>query len=112
VHAVNNYWYANSGHALEGEQGFALVEGSVFQNVDDPQDSKSTLSIFASTSSTSVCRNALGRNCEANIFGSSGPLSEGDTAVLSKLAGKGAAGATIATSAQKSVPASAGYGKI
>jgi pectin lyase len=78
----------------------------------NPQDSQSQLSIFASTSNTAVCQNTLGRSCQANIFGSSGVLSEGDTAVLGKLAGTGAAGATAATNAQKSVPAYAGYGKI
>ena len=49
MHAVNNYWYANSGHAFEGEGAYALVEGSVFQNVNDPEDDKSQLSIFALT---------------------------------------------------------------
>jgi pectin lyase len=88
------------------------VEGSVFQNVVKPEDSQSKLSMFASTATTSACQSALGRSCQANIFGSSGPLSESDTAVLGKLGGTAAAGATAATNAQKSVPAFAGYGKI
>jgi pectin lyase len=34
LHAVNNYWYANSGHAFDnGAGGMVVAEGNVFQNV-------------------------------------------------------------------------------
>jgi pectate lyase len=34
LHAVNNYWYANSGHAFDNAAGGMVVaEGNVFQNV-------------------------------------------------------------------------------
>ena len=48
LHAVNNYWYDNSGHALEISEGaYVVVEVNVFQNVDivavDPMDARSSL---------------------------------------------------------------------
>ncbi|KAK3075252.1 hypothetical protein LTR53_001617 [Teratosphaeriaceae sp. CCFEE 6253] len=43
LHAVNNYWYANSGHAFEVGSGAAIVaEGNAFQNVVAPIDSGTT----------------------------------------------------------------------
>ena len=111
VHLPNNYWYANSGHAFEGSGGYALVEGSVFQNVVEPITDWSG-AMFAPTSDSTACQSALGRECPANVFGSSGTLSESDTSVLSKFSGLDAADALDASSAKSSVPNNAGVGKL
>lgn len=111
MHLPNNYWYDNSGHAFEGSGGYALVEGSVFQNVVEPITDWSG-AMFAPTSDSSACQSALGRDCPANAFGSSGTLSESDTSVFSKFSGLEVADALDASSAQSSVPNNAGVGKI
>jgi pectin lyase len=110
VHLPNNYWYANSGHAFEGADGYALVEGSVFQDVVEPITDWSG-AMFAPTSDSGSCESALGRDCPANIFGSSGTLSESDTSVLNEFSGLEVADALDASSAQSSVPNNAGVGK-
>ena len=110
VHLPNNYWYANSGHAFEGAGGYALVEGSVFQDVVEPLSDWSG-AMFAPTSDSSSCASALGRDCPANIFGSSGSLNEDDTSVLGEFQGLEVADALDAASAQSSVPENAGVGK-
>lgn len=111
VHLPNNYWYANSGHAFEGADGYALVEGSVFQNVVETITDWSG-EMFAPTSDTSACQSALGRDCQANIFGSSPTLSGDDTGVLNEFSGLHVADAVDASSAQSSVPNYAGVGKL
>ena len=116
LHAVNNYWYANSGHAFEVDAGAMIVaEGNVFQNVVRPIDSGAAGSIFTSpsTSANAVCSSYLGHACQLNAFGSSGAfVSVGSTGFLSNFAGKNVASAASASSAQSSVPANAGVGRI
>jgi pectin lyase len=47
LHAVNNYWYANSGHAFEVGTGASIVaEGNVFQNVANPVSTLNRLPCF------------------------------------------------------------------
>src|SRR5690606_33674361 len=75
LHAVNNYWYDNSGHAFEIDAGGMVVaEGNVFQNINAPVESgyKGQLFSSPSTGANAVCESHLGHVCETNGFGSSG----------------------------------------
>ncbi|KAL1872410.1 hypothetical protein Daus18300_004381 [Diaporthe australafricana] len=116
LHAVNNYWYANSGHAFEVDAGaMVVVEGSVFQNVVNEVEASSFAGkMFNSPDSTSnaACSSYLGHTCQLNAFGSSTGYSAKDTSFFSNFQGKNIASASTATSAQSSVPNSAGIGKI
>ncbi|KAJ5098751.1 pectate lyase [Penicillium argentinense] len=115
LHAVNNYWYDNSGHAFEiGSGGYVLAEGNVFQNIDTPVESPIDGQLFTSpsTSANTVCSSYLGRVCQVNGFGSSGSFSQSDTGFLSNFSGKNIASATAYTSVASSVVANAGQGKL
>jgi pectate lyase len=47
---VNNYWYANSGHAFEVGTGASIVaEGNVFQNVANPVSTLKLIAILQHT---------------------------------------------------------------
>lgn len=106
LHAVNNYWADNTGHAFEGEDGYVLVEGSTFDNVALPEQAFNG-AMFAPTESSSECSSALGRACPGDTFTSSGTLDGTDTSVLDKFDGL-----TIADAADdaSSVPTNAGFG--
>ncbi|KAL5343027.1 pectin lyase fold/virulence factor [Aspergillus crustosus] len=115
LHAVNNYWYDNSGHAFEiGTGGYVLAEGNVFQSIpvvaEDPIDGE----LFASpsTSQNAVCSTYLGRDCELNGFGSSGAFNQADTGLLANFEGKNIASASPYADVAASVSASAGHGTI
>ncbi|KAL5628612.1 hypothetical protein BROUX41_003360 [Berkeleyomyces rouxiae] len=113
LHAVNNYWYANSGQAFEADSGSnILIEGNVFDNVKTIAKVSSG-KIFSSPDSTSnkACSSALGRVCQANTYTSSGSLTTKDTSFLSKFGGKNIASAAAASTVS-SVKSSAGFGKI
>ncbi|TVY46701.1 putative pectin lyase A [Lachnellula occidentalis] len=111
LHAVNNYFYANTGHAFDIETGaYVVAEGNVFQNVVTPLLAK-VGSLFASpsTAANTVCNTYLGHDCQVNTFGSSGTFVGTDTGFLSDFSGK-----TIATAAAASadIATSAGVGLI
>jgi pectin lyase len=116
LHAVNNYWYANSGHAFEVDAGsMVVVEGSVFQNVVNEVEASSFKGkMFNSpdTTSNAACASYLGHSCQLNAFGSSTGYSAKDTSFFSNFQGKNIASASTASSAQSTVPNSAGFGKI
>jgi len=116
LHAVNNYWYANTGHAFEVDSGAMIVaEGNVFQNVVNMVDTSSVAGkIFTSpdTSTNTACQAYLGHNCEVNAFGSSTSYKGTDTSFFSYFSGKNVASANTATWAQSNVPGSAGIGKV
>ena len=116
LHAVNNYWYQNTGHAFEVDSGaMIVVEGSVFQNVANMVDTSSVAGrIFTSPDSTTnaACSSYLGHACQLNAFGSTTSYVGKDTSFFSNFAGKNIASASTASSAQSSVPNSAGVGKI
>ncbi|KAH8684509.1 putative pectate lyase [Tricladium varicosporioides] len=115
LHAVNNYWYDNSGHAFEiGAGGYVLAEGNVFQNVDLVYESPVSGSLFTapSTSANTACSTYLGRVCQVNGFGSSTTITQTDTAFFSNFAGKNIASAAAYGTVVASVTATAGYGKI
>ncbi|CZR50141.1 probable pectin lyase A [Phialocephala subalpina] len=111
LHAVNNYWYAVSGHAFDiGSGSMVLAEGNVFQNVVTPL-LENLGKLFSSPSATAnaACTAYLGHSCVLNAFGSSGSFSGSDTSFFSNLSGK-----TIATAvaASANVAKTAGIGKI
>jgi pectin lyase len=111
LHAVNNYFYSNSGHAFDNEAGGMVVaEGNVFQNVAMPLLAN-TGQFFASpsTSANRACTNYLGHACQLNAFGSSGNLAGTDVSFFSNFKGKNIASATVASS---SIADTAGVGKI
>ncbi|KAF3046549.1 hypothetical protein E8E12_010789 [Didymella heteroderae] len=111
LHAVNNYWYANSGHAFDnGAGGMVVAEGNVFQNVVTPLLANSGKFFGSpSTSANTACTNYLGHACQLNAFGSSGTLGGAETSFFSNFNGKSIASASAASS---SIANSAGVGKI
>ena len=86
IHAVNNYWSENAGHAFEGVWGYVLLEGSVF---DDMTALEATYDgqIFATLQNNTERDPDLGRWCAANTLTDSGLAPQSDSAVLSKVAG-------------------------
>ncbi|KAG9503535.1 hypothetical protein J7337_003486 [Fusarium musae] len=115
LHAVNNYWYDNVGHAFEiGAGGQVVAEGNIFQNVATPLEASSFAGkLFASpsTSSNAVCSSYLGHVCQVNGFGSSGTLSGSTTDFLVNFSGKNVASAA-AYSSITGLSSSAGFGTI
>lgn len=114
LHAVNNYWSDNNGHAFEIDAGaMVLAEGNIFQNVKTIVEAGGAGKIFSSpnTSANTACKTHLGHNCEVNGFGSSGTLSGTDTSFISNFSGKKVAAATTYTVA-KTVKDTAGFGNI
>ena len=137
LHAVNNYFYANSKHvsnnpdmnyvltpkmtpyltlclqAFETTAGaYVLLEGNTFQNVVDIIDpSAKSGKMFTSpdANSNAACKAALGRNCVLNAYGSSGTYTSTDTSFLSNFKGKNIAAASAASA---NVAKTAGVGKI
>ncbi|KAI4731750.1 pecyin lyase 2 [Aureobasidium sp. EXF-10728] len=113
LHAVNNYWNDNSGHAFEiGEGGYVLAEGNVFDNVKAPLEASSFAGQLFTADSGSACSSALGRACEANSLSSSGAFSESDTGLLSKFSGAVVAAVEPASGIKSYVTANAGIGKL
>ncbi|KAL3427510.1 pectin lyase [Phlyctema vagabunda] len=115
LHAVNNYWYDNSGHAFEiGEGAYVLAEGNVFQNIpvvaEDPIDGQVFTS--PSASANTACDTYLGHNCEVNGFGTSGTFSQSDTGFFSDFDGYSVATAEAYSTVVTSVTENAGYGKL
>ncbi|KAF4764910.1 hypothetical protein N7455_004475 [Penicillium solitum] len=116
LHAVNNYWFENSGHAFEiGAGGYVLAEGNVFQNIVASVETPIAGQLFSSPDSNTnaVCSSNLGRACQLNGYGSSGNLGgRADTGFLANFAGKNIASAAAYTSVVASVNANAGQGKL
>ncbi|KAJ5719181.1 pectin lyase A [Penicillium malachiteum] len=115
LHAVNNYWYDNSGHAFEiGTGGYVLAEGNVFQNIDVVVESPIDGQLFTSpdTTTNEVCATYLGRDCVINGFGSSGTFDQADESFLVDFEGKNIASASAYTSVVASVEANAGQGNL
>ncbi|KAK7741815.1 hypothetical protein SLS53_004879 [Cytospora paraplurivora] len=115
LHAVNNYWYdyTSTGHAFEvGSGGYVLAEGNVFQNVAVEVETSSFAGAMFSVPTTAYaadCETYLSRDCEINIFGSSGTISYTTTDFLSDFSGKNIASASAASSSfETSIPANAG----
>ncbi|KAL1297519.1 hypothetical protein AAFC00_005036 [Neodothiora populina] len=112
LHAVNNYWSDNSGHAFEiGTGGYVLAEGNVFESVDAPIESGDVGKLFTADDG-SACTTYLGRTCEANSLVSSGAFKQADTDFLSDFKGAKIAKATAASSVKSYVTSNAGVGKL
>lgn len=114
LHAVNNYWYDNSGHAFEIDAGgMVLAEGNVFQNINAPVEDGYSGQLFSSPSAgaNAECESYLGHVCETNGFGSSGSFEGSDSSFFSNFGGKNVASAE-SYSVAKDVQTSAGFGKI
>lgn len=114
LHAVNNVWEDNDGHALEGgeEKARGIFEGNAFINVNSlVADYAGRL--YAADENNVDCSAALGRNCEPNVLdNSNGEFPELDTSFFSDFEGLTIASAVAASEAQKNVPANAGAGKL
>jgi pectin lyase len=110
LHAVNNMFHDNTGHAFDiGSSGSrVVVEGNVFQNVKTPLLANSGR-LFSVPSNGAACQQYLKHTCQVNAFGSSGSFVGTDTSFLSNFNGYSVAGATTANS---NVRNTAGVGKI
>ncbi|KAE8389492.1 pectin lyase fold/virulence factor [Aspergillus alliaceus] len=116
LHAVNNVWEGNNGHALEGGEATAkgIFEGNAWVDVNSiVADYKGKAFTSPDASTNKKCSAALGRACEVNVFPNSGKLSPlTDTSFFSDFKGLKIAPATSAAEAQTNVPKNAGAGKI
>ena len=116
LHAVNNVWEDNNGHALEGgeEAARGIYEGNVFINVKSMvADYKGRLFTSPSEDSNTDCELALGRACVVNeLDESNGDFSYDDTSFFSDYSGLQIASAVPASQAKTDVPKNAGAGKI
>ncbi|CAN9274670.1 unnamed protein product [Alternaria alternata] len=111
LHAVNNYWYSNSGHAFDNLAGGKVVaEGNYFQSVTTPLlENKGAFFGSPSTSANTACKTGLGHNCQMNTFVSSGKLGGTDTAFISTVKGQPIASVSAASTNIKNL---AGVGRI
>lgn len=113
VHAVNNYWYANSNHAFELDAGaYVVAEGNVFQNVAqmvDPSARAGKMFTAPDASSNAVCKASMGHDCVLNSFGSTGTYVSSDSSMVTNFKGKNVAAAGAAST---NVAKTAGIGKI
>lgn len=115
LHAVNNYWEDNSGHAFEISAGAQiLAEGNVFSSLKAPiEDASAGGSLFAIQDSTAAatCEQFLGRACEVNTLSSSGDFTgTSDTSFMANFNGQQVASAEAVSAA--TIKASAGFGKL
>ncbi|OTA36925.1 hypothetical protein BTJ68_03750 [Hortaea werneckii EXF-2000] len=78
MHAVNNYWYSEGGHAFDvHEGGKVLIEGNIMQEVDTPITESTASgggSIFnvPGSSAAATCSEYIGRECQVNSIVDSG----------------------------------------
>ncbi|CAG7943743.1 unnamed protein product [Penicillium salamii] len=116
LHAVNNVWEDNNGHALEGGEATAkgLFEGNVWSGVNTIiGDYKGVLFTSPDSSTNEECNSALGRSCVVNLVTDSGELTAyKDTSFFTDFSGLTIAPATSASEAQANVPSKAGAGKL
>jgi pectin lyase len=107
VHMANNYWDDIDGHAFEGENAYALVEGNVFENVKIPIMPDNTAAIYTPVADDAACEAALGRPCVVNsLVGSSGEFRGVDASAYSHV-GKSAVDVAAASEIE-GIPGTAG----
>lgn len=115
LHAVNNFWYDNTGHAFSiatNENGRVIAEGNVFQSVKKPiEDGADFMFSAPDASANAACQDPLGYVCEVNSLTDSGTLSGSATDFLSKFEGEGVT-AKAASEVAASVKSNAGVGKL
>ncbi|KAG3140400.1 hypothetical protein PI126_g16029 [Phytophthora idaei] len=74
VHAANNYFYENSGHAFDvATGGYVLAEGNYFASVKSPNMDDPTGNFMVPTAAGD-CKATIGRDCELNVLKDSGTL--------------------------------------
>ena len=116
LHAVNNVWEDNNGHAIEGgsDKARGIFEGNAFINVRQlVADYAGRLFTTPNSGSAADCELAFGRACEVNLLEESkGDWEFADTSFFSEYSEYEIASAVSAEEAKKSVPANAGAGKI
>lgn len=118
LHAVNNVWEDNDGHALEGgdKKARGVFEGNAFVNVSTlVADYQGRLFAPADEGTGAGCEEAFGRACVANALdGTSADdfAAFDDTSFFPDFDGLTIASAVSAKEAQASVPESAGMGKL
>ncbi|KAF3049894.1 hypothetical protein E8E11_004695 [Didymella keratinophila] len=113
LHAVNNYFYDNTGHAFSiaaDENGRVLAEGNVFESVTKPIEDSVDL-LYAVTDKGAACSSPLGRTCQVNQLTDSGDWSGSATDFLSSFADEGIE-AEAASGIAASVKSNAGVGKL
>ncbi|KAH6642656.1 pectin lyase 2 [Boeremia exigua] len=113
LHAVNNYFYDNTGHAFSiaaDENGRVLAEGNVFESVKKPIEDGVDL-LYAVTDNGAACSSPLGRTCQANQLTDSGDFSGTATDFLSGFADEGV-DAEAASGIAASVKSNSGVGKL
>ncbi|GMF13656.1 unnamed protein product [Phytophthora lilii] len=72
VHAANNYFYENSGHAFDvAKNAYVLAEGNSFASVTAPNKDEPEGHLFVPAASGD-CEASIGRNCELNVLKDSG----------------------------------------
>lgn len=112
LHAVNNLWEDNTGHAFDNSQGgHILAEGNVFSNVKATMNENKG-NFFASPNSSlnAQCSANLKHNCAANSYTASPALAGSDTSVLNYFKGKPVA--SVATANGAATKSKAGVGRI
>ena len=79
-HAANNYYYDVAGHAFDSivNDGFSLIEGNYFENVEIPRLHEATQQAYSPIDVNSECHSILERDCKPNELLNSGTL-RGDT---------------------------------
>ncbi|KAJ5017429.1 putative pectin lyase C [Colletotrichum sp. SAR 10_99] len=118
LHAVNNVWDDNDGHALEGGDTKArgIFEGNAFINVKAlVSDYQGKLFSSPDATTNAECKTALGRACEVNVFDTTTSTDFSklkDTSFFSEFSGFSIASAESASSIKTSVPNNAGAGKL
>lgn len=113
VHAVNNHWSSNSGHAFDvGDKGFALVEGNYFEGVAQTNVVNTNGGVFVPTAANQAqCQSALGRKCALNVLQSSGKLTgRGESGVTTQVKGLKQVSGVSAGAAQKLSVATGNFG--
>ncbi|KAG1713495.1 hypothetical protein DVH05_001282 [Phytophthora capsici] len=74
VHAANNYFFENSGHAFDvATGGYVLAEGNYFASVKSPNLDDPTGN-FLVPKAAGDCKTAIGRDCQMNVLKDSGTL--------------------------------------
>ncbi|KAF2647456.1 polysaccharide lyase family 1 protein [Lophiostoma macrostomum CBS 122681] len=115
LHAVNNFWYDNTGHAFDiSENANVIAEGNVMQSVKTPLNEGAELLFSApDDSANAACQDPLGYVCEVNVLTDcdSDFSSAAVTSFLSSFEGEGVT-ATSASDVANSVKANAGVGKL
>ncbi|POM72132.1 Pectate lyase/amb allergen [Phytophthora palmivora] len=112
VHAVNNYFYDNTGHAFDvSQRGYVLAEGNYFDGVKTPNQPDPEGNIFI-PASAGDCKATIGRDCELNVLTDSGTFtSNSEEAAKTQISTyKTQIGGYKATAAAKFDVASANFG--